>query len=61
MTRERFDHLLVESQNERLSYGELLEINEEFDKIPADNLDDDPDNALADDMLREIEIHRSFD
>jgi len=57
MKRDRYIYLLNESNNERLSLGEIQEIDDEFRRIPVEKLSDHPDNALADDMLREIEAH----
>ena len=61
MTKERFDYLRDESNEERLSMGELIEIESEFDKIPDNELPDLRENAVASDMLDTIEARGSFD
>lgn len=42
-------------ENENLSYGELLEIQSLFDTVPDSSLREDRENAMASDMLDEIE------
>lgn len=58
MTDERLQYLKEESKQERLSYGELIEIEEAFAKLDPKTLRDLPENAMADDMLDEIEDAR---
>ena len=51
----RIKYLREELEAERISQSELIEIEEAFDKIPDDELRDLRANALASDMLDELE------
>ena len=51
MTRERLQELLTEADNERLSYGEIAEIDTEAEKLGIENLDE----MMVIDVLLEIE------
>lgn len=55
MTPERLKELQVECENERLSTLEIIEIEEAFNEIPDEFLSDLRENAVASDMLHEIE------
>lgn len=55
MDISRINYLRRELQERRISQDELNEIEEAFDKIPDDELPDLRANALADDMLDELE------
>lgn len=56
MTRERLDYLRTELEAERLSWGEVAEVQVEFEKIDPRTLPDLPENATTADMLDEIEV-----
>jgi hypothetical protein len=60
MPQERIDYLRGELEAERISMGELIEIQGEFEKIPEKDLPEPAENAMASDMLDEIEA-RSVD
>lgn len=51
----RIKYLRAELEAERISYGELAEIEGEFAKIDPATLRDHPENATASDMLDELE------
>jgi hypothetical protein len=55
MTKERLQYLRQELEAERIDLVELAEIDEEFSKIPDSELRDLRENAMASDMLDEIE------
>jgi hypothetical protein len=55
MSQERIDYLRGELEAERISTGELIEIQGEFEKIPESDLPEPAENAMASDMLDEIE------
>lgn len=55
MNLERVRELKIESEEERLSYGEIAEIESAFAEVPDHALRDLRENASADDMLEEIE------
>lgn len=55
MTQERLNYLRDELRKERISTGELIEIEEEFRKIPDKELPEPRANAMASDMLNELE------
>lgn len=59
MNKERIDYLRNELENERISYGELHEIQVAFDELikKGVKLRDHPDHAMASDMLDELEDH----
>ncbi|MGO2778231.1 hypothetical protein [Glutamicibacter arilaitensis] len=57
MTHDRIEYLRTENDAERLSYGELIEIQSAFEQIHPSKLSDDPANAVASDMLNEIEAN----
>lgn len=57
MTPQRIEYLRTENNAERLSYGELIEIQSAFEQIHPSKLSDDPANAVASDMLNEIEAN----
>lgn len=59
MTQERIDYLRRELEEERISLLELSEIEEEFALIPDSWLSDERENALAGDMLNEIEQYKT--
>jgi len=52
-----YNRLRAAADDESLSYGELAEIEAAFDTIPDSKLRDLRENAMADDMLDEIEAH----
>lgn len=55
MTPERINELRTELEAERISYGELHEIESAFAEIPDSELPEDRENAMAGDMLDELE------
>lgn len=55
MNLQRLHELRVELEEERLSYGEIAEIETAFTEVPDHALRDLRDNAMASDMLDEIE------
>jgi hypothetical protein len=55
MTIERIHELRTELENETISHGELAEIEAAFNQLPDDVLRDERENALAADMLDELE------
>lgn len=55
MNKERLEYLRKELENETIDLVELSEIETEFNKIDVSTLRDLPENALASDMLDEIE------
>lgn len=55
ISRERLAHLRVENDAERLSYGEIAEIQEAFNLLDPSRLVDHPENATIGDMLDELE------
>lgn len=59
MKRDRHEYLTKENDAERLSYGELAEIEDAFSTIPPERYAQrgTPDQAMASDMLEEIEAH----
>lgn len=54
MNLSRILYLRGESSADVLSYGEIQEIQSEFDKIPDSELRDERENATASDMLDEL-------
>lgn len=58
MTPERITELRAALAAENISYGELGEIEDAFATIPDENLRDVRENAMASDMLDEIEANR---
>jgi hypothetical protein len=56
MTPERIKELRTELRAERISYGELAEIESAFDSIPDAELPEPRENATAEDMLDELEV-----
>ena len=56
MTPERIKELRTELRAERISYGELAEIEDAFWSGDLFNLTDLPENATAEDMLDELEV-----
>lgn len=57
MTQERIDHLRKALESESISYGELAEIESSFNELDPTALRDLPENAMASDMLDELEEH----
>lgn len=55
MDSARIAHLREDLEEECISMMELLEIETEFEKIPDEFLRDRRENAMADDMLDELE------
>jgi hypothetical protein len=55
MTKQRLKYLRQANEAENLSLGELIEIQAAFEQIPDDKLRDLRENAMASDMLEEIE------
>ena len=57
MNLQRIKELRVELDAERISYGELAEIDEAFNELVASGyeLRDLPENAMASDQLEELE------
>jgi hypothetical protein len=55
MKLSRIKELQIESEHERLSMGELVEIQDAFELIPDEQLSDERENATASDMLDELE------
>lgn len=55
MTQERINQLREELENESISYSELIEIEEAFRQIPDKDLPEPRENAMAVDMLNELE------
>ena len=60
MNYERLQELKIESEEERLSYGEIAEIEAAFAEVPDHQLRDLRENASASDMLEEIEDWLKF-
>lgn len=56
MDRATIAHLRAELDAERISYGELDEIQSAFEEIDPATLPDLPENAAASDMLDELEV-----
>jgi hypothetical protein len=54
MDKATYRQLRETSDDESLSYSELIEIQSAFDAIPDYQLRDLRENAMADDMLDEI-------
>lgn len=54
MNLERVNELKIEAEAERLSYGEIAEIEAAFADVPDHALRDLRENATATDMLEEI-------
>lgn len=63
MTQERINYLKGELENESISYSELIEIEEAFRQIPDKDLPEPRENAMASDMLNELEnnIRRKYE
>ena len=59
MTQQRLNYLKKELEAENISLSELIEIQEEFALIPDSWLSDERENALASDMLNEIEQYQT--
>ena len=57
MDKARIKELRIELDAERIDLAELAEIESAFSKIPDSKLRDLRENAMAADMLDEIEIH----
>lgn len=55
MDRARLEYLRRELENETITYGELAEIEQAFAELPVESLSDRPENAMASDMLDELE------
>ena len=55
MDAARIAELRAELEAERISMGELIEIQGEFEKIDPTTLPEPAENAMASDMLDEIE------
>lgn len=55
MNITRIKELMTEADNERLSYGEIAEIENAYNEIPDDQLPDLRENASIIDMLIELE------
>jgi len=55
MNAERIKELREELAQERISYGELHEIESAFAEIPDSELPEARENAMAGDMLDELE------
>jgi hypothetical protein len=55
MDAARIAELRVELEAERISIGELIEIQGEFEKIDPATLPEPAENAMTSDMLDEIE------
>lgn len=55
MNRARIAELRTELEAERISYGELAEIEEAFTGLEVECFSDLPENAMAADMLDELE------
>lgn len=55
MTRDRIQQLRRELDGERISYGELVEIEAAFAVIPDEELPEARENAMPSDMLDELE------
>lgn len=55
MDAARINYLRSLLDAERISYGELAEIDEAFAKIDPATLSDLPENAMASDKLDELE------
>lgn len=60
MTQARIDELRKELEAERISSMELLEIQVAFDLIPDEKLREARENAMASDMLDEIEANLPY-
>ena len=56
MNLERITYLRGELEAERISRGELAEIEAAFDLLDPATLRDLPENAMASDMLDELEV-----
>jgi hypothetical protein len=54
LTPERLAYLRAENDAERLSYGELIDIQGAFEQLDPALLRDLPENAMAGDMLEEL-------
>jgi hypothetical protein len=59
MKLARIKELIHTCETEDLAMSELVEINEAFDELIRSgvSLSDEPDNAMALDMLHELEHH----
>lgn len=55
MNITRINELRIELDAERISYGELAEIEGAFAELPDESLRDERENAMAGDMLDELE------
>lgn len=55
MTPERIAELRAVIADESLSYDDIADIEGEFDKVPDSQLGEPRENAMAEDMLNEIE------
>lgn len=56
--KHRLDYLMAVADKESLSYDEIAEVQDEYDKIPDDKLRDLRDNASVIDMLLDIEAQQ---
>lgn len=57
MNLARIEYLRGELEAERISYGELAEIDDAFAELNPATLRDRPENATAGDMLEELADH----
>lgn len=55
MNKTTIKKLRKKIDNENISYGELADIESAFAEIPDEQLRDERENAIASDMLDEIE------
>lgn len=55
ISKERFEELKLSASEEKLSWNDLIELEEAFNEIPEDQLKDARENALSQDMLDELE------
>lgn len=55
MERARLEYLRHELENETIDLFELEEISQAFAELPVESLADRPENAMASDMLDELE------
>ena len=56
MTPQRIKELRTELEAERISYDEVAEIEDAFAEIPDSELPEPRENAMAGDMLDELEV-----
>lgn len=63
MTLQRIKYLRQELENETIDLLELSEIEEAFRQIPDEELPEARENAMANDMLNELEsnIRRKYE